>query len=221
MFSHRTLTLTIPSHNQDFPIIQYADDIVIFFTARWEELATLKNMLLTFEQSTGLKVSFANSSMILLNIDEGEANRLTALLGCKIGQLPFTYLGLPLGTTRPRIVDFMPLVDTLERRLTASSCMLNQGSRLQLLTSVLTSMHIYFLYSLQLPPGIIKQLDKIFRQCLSRGRSDAPKQSLAAWGLVCRPKDKGGLGVINLHIENKGLLLKNLHNFLIRLISPG
>ena len=129
--------------------------------------------------------------MILLNIDEGEANRLTALLGCKIGQLPFTYLGLPLRTTRPRIVDFMPLVDTLERRLTASSCMLNQGSRLQLLTSVLTSMPIYFLCSLQLPPGIIKQLDRIFRQCLWRGSSDAPKQSLAAWDLVCRPKDKG------------------------------
>ena len=68
--------------------------------------------------------------MIPLNIDEREAIRLAALFGCKIGQLPFTYLGLPLGTTRPRIVDLMPLVGTLERRLTATSCMLNQGSRL-------------------------------------------------------------------------------------------
>ena len=155
MFSHGTLTLPIPSHNQYFPIIQYADDTVIFLTAREEELAALKNMLLTFLQSTGLKVNFAKSSMIPLHIEEGEANMLAALRRCKIGKLPFTYLGLPLGTTGPRIVDFMPLVDTLERRLTASSCMLNQGSRLQLLTSVLTSMPIYFLCSLQLPPGII------------------------------------------------------------------
>ena len=129
--------------------------------------------------------------MIPLHIEEGEANMLAALRHCKIRKLPFTYLGLPLGTTGPRIVDFIPLVDTLERRLTASSCMLNQGSRLQLLTSVLTSMPIYFLCSLQLPPSIIKQLDRIFRQCLWRGSSDAPKQSLAAWDLVCRPKDKG------------------------------
>jgi hypothetical protein len=84
---------------------------------------------------------------------------------------------------------------------------------LQLLTSVLTSMPIYFLCSLQIPPGIIKQLDRIFRQCLWGGNSDAPKQSLAAWDLVCQPKDKGGLGVINLNIQNKGLLLKHLHNF--------
>ena len=87
-------------------------------------------MLLTFQQSTGLKVNFAKSSMIPLNLEEGEAIRLAAVLGYRIGQLPFTYLGSPLGTTRPRIVDLMPLVDTLERRLTASSCMLNQGSRL-------------------------------------------------------------------------------------------
>ena len=213
MFSHGTLTLPIPSHDQDFPIIQYVDDTIIFLTAKDEELVALKNMLLTFQQSTGLRVNFAKSSMIPLNIDDVEAARLAALLGCKLGQLPFTYLGLPLGTTRPRIVDFMPLVDALERRLTASSSMLNQGSRLQLLTSVLTSMPIYFLCSLQLPTGIIKQLDRIFRQCLWRGNSDAPKQSLAAWDLVCRPKEKGGLGVINLHIQNKGLLLKHLHKF--------
>ena len=81
-------------------------------------------------------------------------------------------------------------------------------------------MPIYFLCSLQIPHGIIKQLDRIFRQCLWRGSSDAPKQSLAAWDLVCRPKDKGGLGVINLNIQNKGLLLKHLHKFYNKVDIP-
>jgi hypothetical protein len=31
--------------------------------------------------------------------------------------------------------------------------------------------------------------------------------------MVCRPKAKGGLGIINLKIQNKCLLLKHLHNF--------
>ena len=158
-------------------------------------------------------MNFAKSSMIALNMSDEEAARLAAILGCRIGQLPFTYLGLPLGSTRSRIIDLMPVVDNLERRLTASSSMLNQGSRLQLLTSVLPSLPIYYLCSLNIPPGIIKQLDRIFRQCLWRGNSDAPKQSLAAWELVCWPKDKGGLGVINLNIQNKGLLIKHLHKF--------
>ncbi|XP_073353741.1 uncharacterized protein [Aegilops tauschii subsp. strangulata] len=127
-------------------------------TAKDDELVALKNMLLTFQQSTGLK-------------------------------LPFTYLGLPLGTTRPRIIDLMPLVDSLER-------------------------------SLNIPAGIIKQLDRIFRQCLWRGNSDVPKQSLAAWELVCRPRDKGGLGIINLNIQNKGMLLKHLHKFYNKVDVP-
>ena len=68
--------------------------------------------------------------------------------------------------------------------------------------------------------GIIKQLDRIFRQCLWRGNNDVPKQSLAAWELVCRPRDKGGLGIINLNIQNQGLLLKHLHKFYNKVDVP-
>ena len=116
MLEHGTLSLPIQTHDREFPIIQYADDTILFLAAKDEELVALKNMLLTFQQSTGLKVNFAKSSMIPLNMPDEEADRLAAILGCKIGQLPFTYLGLPLGTTRPRIIDLMPLVDSLERR---------------------------------------------------------------------------------------------------------
>jgi hypothetical protein len=37
--------------------------------------------------------------------------------------------------------------------------------------------------------------------------------SLAAWEMVCRPKYKGGFGIINLKIQNTALLLKHLHKF--------
>ena len=114
--------------------------------------------------------------------------------------MPFTYLGLPIGTSRPTIYDLMPLVDRIERRLSASSCLLNQGSRLQLLQLVLSSMPIYFLCSLSLPQGILKHIERIERQCLWRGNTDNPRQSLAAWDLVCRPKKHGGLGVTHLGI---------------------
>ena len=180
MLAKGVLTLPIPSQDPDFPIIQYADDTIIILSAVEDQLVALKNMLHIFQQSTGLKVNFGKSSIVPVNIDPTEAHRLSTILGCKLEKLPFTYLGLPLGTTRPGIIDFMPLVDSVERRLSVSSAMLNQGSRLQLLTSVLTSMPIYFLCSLHIPPGIIKQLDRIFRQCLWRGNYDVPKQSLAA-----------------------------------------
>jgi len=37
--------------------------------------------------------------------------------------------------------------------------------------------------------------------------------NLAAWPMVQKPKHKGGLGVINLRLQNDALLLKQLHKF--------
>ena len=37
---------------------------------------------------------------------------------------------------------------------------------------------------------------------------------LARWDIICRPKDQGGLGIINLKLQNKCLLAKWLVNLL-------
>jgi hypothetical protein len=36
---------------------------------------------------------------------------------CQIGSLPFTYLGLPLRITKPRLEDFEAMVSRVERRM--------------------------------------------------------------------------------------------------------
>jgi hypothetical protein len=128
--------------------------------------------------------------------------------------MPFTYLGLPLGTTKPRIIDLMPLACWLDRRLACSSCFLSQGDRLQLINSALASMPLHFLCSLQLQVGFTNQMDRILRQCLWRDNVDgSPKPSLAAWEIICMPKDKGGLGVVNFQKQNAALLIKHLDKF--------
>jgi hypothetical protein len=37
--------------------------------------------------------------------------------GCQVGLMPFTYLGLPVGTTKPTIAKLSSLVCRLERKL--------------------------------------------------------------------------------------------------------
>jgi hypothetical protein len=41
-----------------------------------------------------------------------------------------------------------------------------------------------------------------------------------AWDRVCQPKNKGGLGILNLKIQNEGLLLKYLHKFYNKVDTP-
>jgi hypothetical protein len=48
-----------------------------------------------------------------------------------------------------------------------------------------------------------------------QGDDHKKKYRLAKWGIICRPKDQEGLGVLNLELQNKCLLSK----WLFRLIN--
>jgi hypothetical protein len=64
-------------------------------------------------------------------------------------------------------------------------------------------------------------IDRLRRHCLWRGADlNAKKPPQVAWSSVCRPKHQGGLGVINLSLQNQALLMKNLHKFFNRAATP-
>jgi hypothetical protein len=91
----------------DYPIIQYTDDTLLIMPAEESQLLNLKNILGAYSVSAGLKVNYSKSSIIPIN----------SVLGCRVRSIPFTYLGLPLGTTRPSVQDFLPLLNRIERRM--------------------------------------------------------------------------------------------------------
>jgi hypothetical protein len=184
-----------------------------------DQVLALKDILHKFGLSTGLRVNFQKSQIIPLNVEATVTTHLDEALGCQVGSLPFPYLGLPMGTTKPSVQDLMPIVNGLERRLTATSIFLSQGARLQLISSALCSMPLHFLLSLNLPPGLPSQLDRILRQCLWRDK-DQPKPSLAAWNMVCKPKENGGLGIVNFQKKNNALLMKHLDKFYNKSDTP-
>lgn len=75
-------------------------------------------------------------------------------------------------------------------------------------------MSIYFMCSLEIYPGILKEIYRIIRQCLWRGnKPDSKKQSLASLEMICKPKKCGGLGIMDFKKQNEGLLIKHLHKF--------
>jgi hypothetical protein len=98
--------------------------------------------------------------MLPINITEERLDLLARTFGCSKGSLPFTYLSLPLGTTKPRVQDFLPLVSKCERRLGGISTMLNQDGRLQMRNAVLSSLPTFYMCTLELPKTVIKQIDK-------------------------------------------------------------
>lgn len=209
------LNLPIPLQcSNDFPILQYADDTLIIMEGCGRQLFFLKALLSSFSASTGLKVNFSKSMMVPINISDEKLKRLALTFGCSTGSLPFTYLGLPLGLTKPRVEDFLPLVTRCERRLASTSLFLSQAGKLQITNSVFTSLPTFFMCTFNLHVTVREQVDKFRKHCLWRGSDDTNRINVkAAWKMVSRPKDEGGLGVIDLKSQNEALLLKNFHKF--------
>lgn len=203
----------IPYYNNDFPVVQYADDTILIMQADINQVVHLKQLLAQFTESTGLKVNYHKSSMIPINVLNSKMDELASAFGCQVATMPFTYLGLPMGTTKPKMEDLTPLMDRVERKLVSCSNYLSYSGRLQMINSAISPITTYAMCSIKLP-GVIENIDRIRRQCLWRG-NDATKKggNLAVWHMVQKPKSKGGLGVINLRLQNDALLLKHLHKF--------
>jgi hypothetical protein len=205
--------------NPDFPVIQYADDTLIILKADAPQLICLKGLLHAFSESTGLKVNYSKSCMMPINLEEDRLIHFARTLQCKQNMLPFTYLGLPLSITKPSLEFFLPIVQRVERRLNGIADFLDYGGKLLMVKSVLSSLPIFFMYCLDIPVSIKKQIVKYMRHCLWRKKNNEVHSrgpTLVAWEKICRPKNQGGLGVLDLYTQNEVLLLTNLHKFFNR-----
>lgn len=148
------------SFGGDYPIIQYADDTLIILPVDAPQLTSLKGILATFAASTGLKVNYNISFVVPINVDQHKLQDLAAILGSQIGQMPFTYLGIPLGTTRPSITDFLPILTRMVKYLMGITRLLSYAGRLTLVNSVYSAIPFFYMCTLKLPPTIIDQIDK-------------------------------------------------------------
>jgi hypothetical protein len=214
LFQNDVLHAPLNIPNTDFPIVQYVDDTLLILQACPLQLTALKSLVEQFAQATGLRVNYSKSSLMPINVTDERLQELADIFGCVVGRLPFTYLGLPLGITKPTIQDLSPLVGLVERRMNASARFLGYGGRLEFVRSVLSTLPMFYLSSLKIQKAVLDMCNRAQRHCLWAKEEDSTSvNALAAWSLVCRPKKHGGLGVLNLELQNKALLIKQLHKF--------
>ncbi|WMV57474.1 hypothetical protein MTR67_050859 [Solanum verrucosum] len=81
--------------------LQYADDTLVFCDAEKEQLKHLRVIFILFEAVSGLHINWGKSFIYPVN-EVPEISTLADILGGKTGELPTTYLGMPLGAKRIR-----------------------------------------------------------------------------------------------------------------------
>ena len=139
-----------------------------------------------------------------------DVHALAEILGCKVGTLPMSYLGMPLGASNNSPSIWNPILEKFERKLARRKKLyLFKGGRLMLLKSTLSSLPTYFLLLFTIPTHVANKIEKMQRDFLW-GDS---KLHLVGWDKVCAPIANGGLGIRKLITFNKALLGKWLWRF--------
>ncbi|KAL0313681.1 UNVERIFIED_CONTAM: hypothetical protein Scaly_2910900 [Sesamum calycinum] len=119
-----------------------------------------------------------------------------------------------LTSSRLTLADCRPLIDKVDTRLAGWNHLnLSYAGRLQLIKSVLSSLHTYWASVLILPKGVLKLLEKKMRKFLWQG-STGSGNAKVAWDQLCKPKAEGGLGIRSLITTNQALILKQLWRLL-------
>nr|CCA66140.1 hypothetical protein [Beta vulgaris subsp. vulgaris] len=189
--------------------LQYADDTLIFCDANIESLKNVKKALILFQLASGLQINFHKSSLIGLNTSSGWIKVAAEALLCKIGEIPFTYLGVPIGGQCSRIQLWDPIIAKISRRLATWKCkMLSIGGRLTLIKSSLISLPVYFMSIYPMPQDVVNKIIGLARQFLWAGSDGKNAMPLVAWSVLQLPKSLGGMGIGNIKHKNQALLFK-------------
>jgi Reverse transcriptase (RNA-dependent DNA polymerase) len=76
--------------------LHFADDTLLFLEASDVNIQTLKWLLLSYEDFSGMKVTFNKYKLVPLNLTDNEGTVFAEQLGCKLFSLPLMYLGMSL-----------------------------------------------------------------------------------------------------------------------------
>ncbi|GAU10246.1 hypothetical protein TSUD_418780 [Trifolium subterraneum] len=198
--------------------LQYADDTLCIGEASVENLWTIKAILRGFEMASGLKVNFWKSGLIGVNVHPTFMEMACTFLNCRLSSLPFKYLGLPIGANPKNMSTCEPLLVHIRNRLNSwRNKYISLGGRIVMINAVLNAIPIFHLSFSKMPIKVWKKVVRVQREFLWGGVKGGKKVNWARWSVVCRDKNKGGLGVRDIRIVNLSLLSK----WRWRLLLPG
>ena len=144
----------------------FADDTILFYDADVEQILHIQLLLLTFQAVTGLMVNVHKSEMVPIG-EVVDVHVWAEILGCRVGTLPMSYLGMPLGASHNSPSIWNPILEKIEWKLAGwKKLYLSKGGRLMLLKSTLSSLPTYFLSLFTIPSHVANKIEKLQRDFL-------------------------------------------------------
>ncbi|GKV18636.1 hypothetical protein SLEP1_g28986 [Rubroshorea leprosula] len=146
--------VTVGSGGDRVTHLQFADDTILFEEATDDNIWTVKGIMKTFELASGLKINFGKSQLMGVGVEESWRAKMAYRLCCKEGELPFKYLGIPIGGNNRRLVMWQPMIESFKKKLSSwKGRHLSLGGRITLINSVLSSLPMFLMSVYLIPKG--------------------------------------------------------------------
>ncbi|XP_077254129.1 uncharacterized protein LOC143893065 [Tasmannia lanceolata] len=171
------------SNGEDITHLQFVDDTLVFIENEEAVVDNVMCLFRWFELVYGLRINFAKSKMVGINVDSEVVQRYANSIGCEAGSFPITYLGLPIVRIERKLASW-------KRRC------ISMGGRITLIKAGLGSMLIYFMSLFKISVKVARRIEKLQRDFLWEGDGQSKKlKHLLNWKCVSKLKKNGGLGI--------------------------
>jgi hypothetical protein len=97
--------------------LHFADDTLLFLEASEDNVIVLQWLLIGLEQLSKMNIIFSKCELIPFNITTEQGLSFASKLGCKLGSLSITYLGLPLHNRKLNSSDWNFIVEKIDNKL--------------------------------------------------------------------------------------------------------
>ncbi|KAK3230980.1 hypothetical protein Dsin_002861 [Dipteronia sinensis] len=190
--------------------LSFIDDLILFGHASVDQAEIMRECLDNFCDLSCQQVSFPKSRILCSrNVSSTNAKMLAEICGSPLTINLGNYLGVPLIHSRITKSTYKEIFEKSQKRLASwKSASLSFAGRCTLIKTVVSALPIYAMQSIKMPAEICSKLDKLNRDFLWGDDSATKKVHLMNWSTVCKPKEKGGLGIKKMKIMNQALLAK-------------
>nr|GEV32451.1 hypothetical protein [Tanacetum cinerariifolium] len=175
--------------------------------------SVLRRGLDEFCLSSGLLPSLAKSEAFYGNVSNSVKYDISLVMPFKEGVLPVKYLGVPMVSKMITHRDCMVVIEVIRKRVGDwGNKSLSFAGMLQLISSILSSLQVYWSSLFLLPINTCNQIDRLLKNFLWMGGGSNKGIISVSWKDICKPKSQGGLGLRFAHLWNEALLAKHIWN---------
>lgn len=175
--------------------------------------SVLSRTLDEFSLSSGLYPSMTMSTVYFGNVPNDVKCKILMVVPFNEGNLLARYLGVPLVSRKLYKDDCKILIENVRKRINdwRNKC-LSYARRLQLITSILSSLQVDQTYIFLLLVNVCDSIDTMLKSFLWAGSDKDIGSTSVSWKDICMPKSQWGLGLKPLQKWNEALMSKHLWN---------